>query len=59
MASKMWWMCQDKMITSFQAEVIDTLFDDFNFSTINTTVNQWINQQFNGSFPELLQILLY
>ncbi|MGL9970973.1 helix-turn-helix domain-containing protein [Enterococcus sp. DIV1420a] len=47
MASKMWWMCQDKMITSFQAEVMDTLFDDFNFSTINTTVNQWINQQFN------------
>ncbi|WP_088838702.1 helix-turn-helix domain-containing protein [Listeria sp. ILCC792] len=44
---KMWLMCKEKCISSFQVEVIDTIFDDFNFSTINAKVNQWINKQFN------------
>lgn len=44
---KMWLMCKEKCISSFQVEITDTIFDEFNFSTINAKANQWINKQFN------------
>lgn len=46
MEDKMWLMCKDKVIRSFQVNVIDTLFDPFSFTTINSVVDRWIIQQF-------------
>lgn len=44
---KLWLMCRENFIRSFKAEVIDELFEDFKFNTINLKVNQWILKHFN------------
>lgn len=46
MNDKLWLMCREKFIRSFRAEILDSLFEDFKYSSINSKVNQWLIQQF-------------
>ncbi|ATP41700.1 hypothetical protein CSE16_17600 [Solibacillus sp. R5-41] len=47
MRDKMWLMCRKKIISSFRAEIIDKIFNKFDYSKINSEVRQWILGQFN------------
>lgn len=46
MSDKLWLICREKFIRSFRAEILDNLFEDFKYSSINSKVNQWLIQQF-------------
>lgn len=55
---KLWLMCRGNFIRSFKAEVIEELFEDFKFSTINPKVNQWVLKHFNKIIvPDVLSKL--
>ncbi|OJH19675.1 hypothetical protein BLX88_06450 [Bacillus obstructivus] len=38
----MWLLCRKNIINSFRFEIIDGIFDDFKYSTINSKVSQLI-----------------
>lgn len=46
MGEKLWLMCKEKIIRSFKTNVISPLFENFTYSTINSTVNLWITKNF-------------
>lgn len=46
MSDKLWLVCREKFIRSFRAEILDNIFDDFNYSNINSEVNEWLIHQF-------------
>ncbi|MBA0948306.1 helix-turn-helix domain-containing protein [Enterococcus gallinarum] len=48
MEKKLWLMCKEKMIRSFETNVMSSLFENFVYSTINSTVNLWIIKNFCG-----------
>ncbi|MFZ2609091.1 MAG: helix-turn-helix transcriptional regulator [Lactococcus raffinolactis] len=42
---KIWLIIKEKFTRSFQAEILDQVFEDFKYASLNTRVNQWLNQQ--------------
>lgn len=55
MAEKMWFMCKEKMVRSFQIHVISPLFESFAFKAINPSTTRWIKQEVcNRLIPEVV-----
>ena len=56
MSEKLWLMCKEKMIRSFKVNVISPLFENFTYSTINSTIDLWIIKNFcNDIVPSVVE----